>query len=43
MLALALADSSDDPAYRGALLGARLFMTVTWVSRRILLQCCMLC
>ncbi len=31
MLTLAIADSSDDPAYRAALLGARLFMTVTWV------------
>ena len=31
MLTLAIEDSSDDPAYRAALLGARLFMTVTWV------------
>ena len=31
MLTLAIEDSSEDPAYRAALLGARLFMTVTWV------------
>jgi hypothetical protein len=35
MLMLAIDDSCDDAEYGRALRGARLFMTITWVSRLV--------